>query len=469
MLRIGAWLAISLCFCSGCANLGDRRGFVAPTRVCGVEEAFQNKGQPTTGVMHATFAPASVEQSGLGDATLSAITGAQELAFDPFIQLVLVRNPSLAQMAAAWEAANARYPQATSLEDPMFGATVGPASIGSKEVDFGYRLEASQKLPYCGKRSLRGQNAAAEAAAAGNELDDMRLQLVEAARFAFFDYYLVHRALAVNAEALNLLRELRGTAEDRFKANQVPQQDLLQADVEIGRLRERSLMLERMRKVTQARINTLMHLPPDSSLPPPPAKLDLGVTPPAAVDLRAQAVARRPDLQALANRIAAERAALGLAYKEYYPDFEVMAAYDAFWQPSEKDLRPMIGVRLNLPVQTDRRRGAVAEAEAKLAGRVAELAARTDQVYLQVQEAYEQVLESEKAVRLYADTILPSATRNVEAARAAYVANRIPFLSLIEAQRNLIELRDRYYESITEYHRRRATLERVVGAPLTVP
>jgi hypothetical protein len=46
------------------------------------------------------------------------------------------------------------------------------------------------------------------------------------------------------------------------------------------------------------------------------------------------------------------------------------------------------------------------------------------------------------------------------------VTAKIPFLSLIEAQRNLVNLRDRYYEAVADYFRRRATLDRVVGGPL---
>jgi outer membrane protein TolC len=393
-----------------------------------------------------------------------------ELPVQVLIEQVLARNPTLAQMTAAWQAASARYPQVTSLEDPMLGLTIAPVSIGSNDVDFGYRVEASQKLPFCGKRNLRGQTALAEAAAAGNDVGDARLQLIESAQIAFYDYYLVDRAIAVNEEGLQLLRELRQTADDRFRANQTPQQDLLQADVEIGRQRKRGLALDRMRKVTQARINTLMHLPPDTPLPPPPKAFTLAESLPEVAVLRARAVAQRPDLQALTNRIDAERAALALANKEYYPDFEVLAAYDSIMgNGPTRDLAPQVAVRLNLPVQRERRRGAVAEAQARVAQRTAELAGRTDQVNLKVQEAYEQVLESEKSVRLYNDTILPAAIENVKAARTAYATGRIPFLSLIEAQRNLVSLRDSYYEEVAEYFRRRATLERVTGGPRLPP
>jgi outer membrane protein, heavy metal efflux system len=83
-----------------------------------------------------------------------------------------------------------------------------------------------------------------------------------------------------------------------------------------------------------------------------------------------------------------------------------------------------------------------------------------------VEEAYQQVQESEKAVRLYAETILPAARENVKAAQTAYVTGKIPFLSLVEAQRNLVGLRDRHYEALADSFRRRATLERVTGEPL---
>jgi len=239
---------------------------------------------------------------------------------------------------------------------------------------------------------------------------------------------------------------------------------VLQADVEIGRAQERQVTLERLRPVAVARIDTLMHLPPDSPLPPPLEKIELGEKPPDAALLRAWALERRPDLLAIAERIRAEEASLGLAHKEFCPDFEVMAAYDSFWQ--EKPLRGQVGVRLNLPVRCERRYAAVAEAEARVGQRRAELAMQVDQLNYQVQQAYEQVRESEEVVRLYEKTILPAAQQNVKAAQSAYTTGRIPFLSLVEAQRNVVGLQDRYYEALADYFRRRAALERVVGGPL---
>ena len=341
------------------------------------------------------------------------LAAASELSADDVVRQALSRNPSLAEMVAAWKAAQDRYPQVTSLDDPMFGATGSPR-IFSHTDDGGYRFEVSQKIPWCGKLALHGDNALAEARAAGDDVEDMRLQLVEMHRTAFYEYWLVGRALEVNREAQRLLGEFRRDAEDRYTKGLVPQQDIFQADVEVGQQQERQVTLERMREVAVARLNTLMHLPPDSPLPPAPVH-SIAVAPiPETPALREEALARRPDLKTLADHLAADQAALCLAKKEYYPDFEVMAAYDDFW--GERPLRPQLAVRINLPNALAKRDAAVAEAQEHLNQRSAALARLTDQVNLQVQEAAAQVRESDRVVRLYNDKILPAARQNIDAA-----------------------------------------------------
>jgi outer membrane protein TolC len=392
-------------------------------------------------------------------------TDRAELTEGELIAQVLARNPTVAQMAAAAQAAAARYPQVTSLEDPRFGGFIAPASIGSRDVDFGYRVEVSQAFPFPGKLAIRGAGARQEAEAAAADLDGARLALTEAARAAFADYFLAARSAEVIAEGLKLLGEFRENAAARYRAAQGEQQDVFQADVEIARQKERSLAVERRQRVTRARLNTLVHRPADAPLPPPPKTLGTADPLPPAAELRDLAARRRPDVAALRARIGVEEAAVASAVQEYNPDFEAMAAYDAWWQRPERDLRPMVGLRLNLPIRTGRRDAAVAEAQARLAQRRAELAKAVDQAGFEVQEAYEQVEEADRALKLYEESALPAARESVRLARSSYTTGKIPFLTLIEAQRNLVGLRDRQFELQAEARRRRAALDRATGQP----
>ncbi len=209
---------------------------------------------------------------------------------------------------------------------------------------------------------MRGEFVRAEANAAERDVDDTRLQLIESALNSYADYYLTERALVVNADNLKILQEFRKNAETRYKNGQVPQQDMLQVDVEIARQEERTVYLERFRQVAKARLNTFMHLPPDSPLPAPDSTPPLTRTPDAST-LRGMAIEARPDLKALAARLAAEEASVQVALREYKPDVEVLASYDSFWQSiNGHPLQWQVGARINLPVRLARRDAAVAEA-----------------------------------------------------------------------------------------------------------
>ena len=52
---------------------------------------------------------------------------------------------------------------------------------------------------------------------------------------------------------------------------------------------------------------------------------------------------------------------------------------------------------------------------------------------------------------------------NVKEAQSAYVNNKVPFLSLIEAQRALNGVKERVFEVRADMFRRRAALDRAVG------
>lgn len=412
-------------------------------------------------------APAQLEVPRRSDDVL--FPADKPLSADDLIAIVLKRNPTLEQMRATAQAVQSRYAQVVALEDPMFGIATAPGSAWSNHVDYAARAEVSQKLPYPGKRELRGRVNQAESSAAQRDVDDMRLQLIESTLNAFADYYRTEVTRIVNADNLKILQEFRKNAVARFRNGQVSQQDVLQADLDIARLEERSVTLERTRQVAKARLNTLMHLPPDSHLPAParPTPLMDHID---IAELRSRALGSRPDLQALANRLAAEEASAELALREYKPDFEVLAAYDGFWQGSNgRPLQWQVGARMNLPVRTERRNAAVAEAQARVAQRRAELARLTDQVNLQVQEGFELVKESEKIILLYEKTLLPAAEANIKEAQSAYVNGKIPFVTLIEAQRSLVGLKDRYNEAISDSLQRRASLSRAVGGTIDPP
>ena len=374
-------------------------------------------------------------------------------------------NPSLGAMISAWQAAAQRYPQEIALDDPMFMGMIAPESAGSDITETGYALQLNQKLPWFGKRQLRGAAAAADADAAFQDTADSRLQVRLAAALAFFEYFLAARLIEINRENTGIMEQFRDSAQSKYRTNQVTQQDVLQADLELAELRRRQLELERMYRVAVARINTLLLRSPDAPLPAAPATLDQPHQPADADLLWQTALQQRPDLAALAWRVQSEEAALALAYKSFWPDFDVFGRYDTFWQPSSTQgpLRAQVGVSMNVPVYREKLRAAVSEAQFRLNQRRAEFEQRSRDIQYEVVSAAQQVEESRKTVELFAQSLMPIAEQNVAAARSNYEVNKLSFIDLAQAQRQLVMIRERQFEAIVAYQRRVAELDRVVG------
>ena len=406
------------------------------------------------------------------EATGSRADGARELFAQQFelslptlVAEVERRNPTLQAAIAAWAAASQRYPQAIALEDPVFQSMLAPGSFPSaSSVQASYLVGVSQKIPWQGKRALKGQIAQSEANAAALDSEEARLRLAEATRLAYYEYYLVRRNLELNAANRDAVERFRDTAKSKFEANQVPQQDVLQADVELALLESRRIELEQNHTIATARINAFLHRQPQLPLPPPAHVLGGPSALPGVDSLREIAVERRPELKAQAARIAAEEASVALAAKEFYPDFEFMGRYDNFWTNVEQ--RGQIGMYMNIPLNQRRRRAAVDEALHRLMKMKAEYDAEVDSLRADVEAGFARLAGSDQTVRLYESTIIPAAAQNVDSATAGYEAGNVDFLRLVEAQRQLIELLQKQQDAIAIYHSRHAELERIVGVPI---
>lgn len=401
----------------------------------------------------AAAAPPASPQADLGGSLLSRAA---------VVQAVLARNPTLRAARHAWKAALARYPQETSLDDPTLGYGVVPPSFGSSAVDDAHKVDLSQRFPFPGKLALRGEIALAEAEAAEHDFAAARLRLAAMASGLFDELYLLDRALEINAEHVALLEEFLRIATVRYEAGDASAQAPLQAEVELAHLVHRDVVLETDRRVAREQLNVLLHRAPSHPLPPPPASLEL---PPAErLDreaLATEALAARPELQALAARIEGRSAAVSLARREFLPDVTLVASHNSLWQ--ESDLQPFVGLQLNLPLRLARRRAALEEAQARLARLEAERAGLVDEVRFAVESSADRLEEARHVLRLFEDRLLPAARDQVEAARSGFETGRNSFLALIEAERNLRSTRLGYEEALTSVSRRMTELERALG------
>lgn len=374
---------------------------------------------------------------------------------------VLARNPSVGAAEAAVREAKGGAAKATAFEDPHLSYAVAPGSLFSSAPD-GHVIRLEQMLPFPGKRGLAGAQADAEVSSASAQAKETRLDLVLEANRLYDAWFVVHRALSINADHVSLLRAFKDSATAQYTAGLASQQDPLQAEVELTHVEHMNVTLAADRDVLRARLNGLLHRPLDTQLAPPPRTLPLPESPErdrqALVD---RAVQARPELAVVRAEQGGAKAALALAQREAWPDFTVMGEYSSMWMDPAHQW--MVGVGINLPLPWDRRHGEEQSATARGERLALEQARLQDQVSTEVEVARLRLTEALHVAHLYRTRLLPAAQDQVAAARASFVVGKTAFGTLIEAERNLRTMSLESVQSLADADVRRAELDRALG------
>ena len=384
-----------------------------------------------------------------------------ELERGALIAAVLARNPEVAAAREALRAALAGADAAGRLGDPMVTYELAPLSVAGG-ASFGQRISVRQALPFPGKRRLAREAALAAAEAEAPGIRTAQLELAQMASELFDEYFVVERALEINEHHRALMTEMRAAAEAQYVVGRAAQQDPIRATVELAELERDRLKLESERAQIIAQLNGLLHRVPDATLPRPPAVLELAVVPAGtSAELQQLALERRPQRAVAQARIRAAEAEQAMAKRDFYPDVEVMTAYDGMWEMPEH--RWMVGVMVEVPLQRGRRRAAVDKAAAEADRMRLEDARLVDELRVEVDRAHRAVLEATQIVELNEKTLIPATRDQLAAARAGFASGRNDFMAAIAAEEALREAELELEMSRAELSRRRAALARAVG------
>jgi cobalt-zinc-cadmium efflux system outer membrane protein len=379
-----------------------------------------------------------------------------------YVRAVLHRNRSIESARQAWRAAMGRARQTGALEDPMVTVDVAPLSIGSSSARFGWDAMLSQHLPWPGKLALDEAVAHAEADAARSDFEASRRALALTASLLFDQYFVTVKAIEVNAHHVDLMRSMQSAATAQYEVGRGSAQDPLQAEFELTHMEHDTVILASKRDVTVAQMNELLHRAPELPLPAPPSEL-ASASPDGlnAGALESEAVERRPDILAAREHAQAAQARADRASREYLPDLTVSTSFSSLWDVPEH--RWMVGLGFNLPVQTGRRGGAVDEAKAMRAQYEADAERMSDAARTAVVVSLKRLEESGHVLHIFEERLLPIARKQVDAARAGFISSQVPFVTVIDAEKNLRGVELDQETAQADYDRRRAELESALG------
>ncbi|HEB72334.1 MAG TPA: TolC family protein [Nitrospirae bacterium] len=357
------------------------------------------------------------------------------------IRIALDNNPSLMAIREKVNEAMGKYPIVTALDDPTIGVGLYPSTIASNATGLRYKFDYRQPIPYPGKLHLKGERALAEADAMFSDFGYAKLELIRLVKTAYLELWFTRAAIDINNEDKKLLKEFKTIAAGRYSAGKGALQDVIHADLDLAKVEHKQIVLKRTLNIATARLNVLLGRAARLSLPAPSGLPEVTPLPDKEAMIK-RALSHNPAIGAAISRITAAKASLKLARSQSYPDFAVSGSYNRAWM--SEDLRPFIGISLNVPIQFGRLRAEKNIALAKLNRSKSILKAMEDQVRFKVEEPAQKIEEFHHAGKLFREAIIPESELNLDAARAGYSSGKNDFLTLIMAERGLIDSRLKY-------------------------
>lgn len=379
-----------------------------------------------------------------------------------WIDTALDNNPELKMLERKWEAAKQKVPMARSLEDPMVGVDFERMDTTRFDTYTDAEFMISQKLPWFGKRGAKMSVAQLESDATGfvylEELRNTRAKVTA----AFWDLWVAQRTAEIMAQNKALMEQFERTARARYETGKTMLSDALRAQVELAKMSNEVVTMEREVAVNVTALNKLLNADPNT-----PRRVAAPVATPRFVmtleQMQEQARQYCCILLSAMRTVEARDAGIKVAKLESAPEFEFRVEarqYNGRGGIQEYDT----GVFINFPwLWRGKYKAMVNEANAELEMARAELESELNMTMFDVKELHTNADTALRLMELYEKTVLPQARQLVEATRARYETGGTSFLELVDAQKSLLDAELAYERARAGYGKHHAKLNTIIG------
>lgn len=390
---------------------------------------------------------------------MSASISATGLADDPRLsQLVeesLAVRPEIREAEAAARAEGEAALRAGAWADPVLSLGIqndgfDRIAIGEMETSF-WSVGLSQTFAWPGKLGLREGVAALAIDRTRARLDRLKLTTEAEVRRNYVALLLARERILLLAKLEDLWNKSSGLARARYESGDAAQSDVLRAQLELIRLRQRRFALTAQEQNAIRALNRLRGLPLDTPIETSSSLREYTLPQLLPIEaMQADAADRSPELRAARIDVSQAQRAADLARRELFPDFTISAAI-----MPRGGLEPMwsAGLAVSLPVFAGTKQNrAIDESEARTTGLEASSAATVQLLQVRVAERHVVLSSLLETAALYRDGLLIQSEATAESTVSQYQVGRITFASVLEALAGYLADEESYLASLADIH-----------------
>jgi cobalt-zinc-cadmium efflux system outer membrane protein len=381
------------------------------------------------------------------------------------LRLLVDRNPELASLRHATSAASRAAEQADRAPNPFLALQPRFSSEGPASLEGGATL--TQKIEI-GKRGPRVRESVAFHGVTAAAFLARRAELAGEATERFLQILKGQEERALDREDVTLLEALRDLTKHLVDGGAASRDKWLSAEVAVGKAALHLRDTERDLDGARRRLEALLDLPagalgevegalePDRPLPSPD---------------RLRAFLERGNLRVRVAEKRIELARRGVVRERAKPIPDLTASATASYQKGmpkmNKSPGAVVGLGLGVPLPLlDGNRAAVAAARHRVQEAEAARAAALKSASAGLEKALVSWAKADADGRTWREELLPKLSEAADLARLSFQAGKIPYLDVLEANRELIAARHLLLELRLARETARARITALLGGTL---
>ncbi|MFH1414493.1 MAG: TolC family protein [Elusimicrobiota bacterium] len=380
------------------------------------------------------------------------------------IKIALERNPEIRSAHAKWESKIAGIIPAKTPSDINLGISF--ENLPDEDKDMRYRgrkvLMLSQKYPFPGKLSLKGKIAESEGNVYKYTYEQDRWKVLTKLKKAYYEYFYLQKSIEIFRQEEEILDYFSKVAEQSYIVGKEKHINVLKAQVELAKVMNKIITLEKTKITVQAEINAILDYPsgkPVGEVEEPEYNgMDFNWG-------RINMIVRKnnPVLKEKSELETRSYNNLTLAKKEYMPDF----GFTFKSREISGDFTGIdMGVNLNLPVYFWKQKGIIKTKDKELESAQAIYKNMLNNIDYKLTSIITMIDMHERLYKLFKTNFIPRAEQARDVAEVGYKAGTVIFLDWLDTQRSYLEFKIEYWEHFKDYLKGLADLEEIAGTDI---
>lgn len=363
-------------------------------------------------------------------------------------------RPELAAAAANVEAQRQLEPRARALPDPMIEVGLqndmfSAWTVGTMDNSY-VSLMASQTMPWPGRLQASGKLAELAPQQAQKAIARLELSVVAEVQRTWLELVLARDRLALVDRLDEIWKKSAEIARSRYEVGEGAQSDVLRAQLELNRLKQRRWLLQTdIRQRVQA-LNRLRGAALDTPIETALRLRELSVPPaPSAAAASQDALDRSPERAVATVALSAAEQAVAVARQGFWPDL----TFKAGLMIRGFTLEPMwlLSVGSTVPVFAAAKQvRALDEAQARVKAAKSELAGVEELVRLRAEQRLAALGGLLQTIQLYREGLLIQSLATADSTLSQFKVGKVGFLAVLEANAGYIGDEEGYLRAVAD-------------------